>query len=139
MESVLKNTVVFWENVQEKLVKLNKIHQLGSKVVRQLEDIQDQVLSLMGFDHDFDYVKIAYQFFMMLEFKQEQFRIQVLKRSMEQNFNKIEKIIKYHGQTFKIEPEYLVFLLSMQTEDVGKIRYVSNSAHQFLGIHPTDI
>ena len=32
---------------------------------------------------------------------------------MEKNFNKIEKIIKYHGQTFKIQPEYIVIVLSV--------------------------
>ena len=60
MESVLKNTVVFWENIQEKLVKMSKIHSLGIKLINQLDFIQKEVISLMGFDHDFDYVKISY-------------------------------------------------------------------------------
>ena len=60
MESVLKNTVVFWENIQEKLVKMSKIHSLGIKLINQLNFIQKEVISLMGFDHDFDYVKISY-------------------------------------------------------------------------------
>lgn len=60
MESVLKNTVVFWENIQEKLVKMSKIHSLGIKLINQLDFIQKEVIDLMGFDHDFDYVKISY-------------------------------------------------------------------------------
>ena len=74
-----------------------------------------------------------------MEYKSEQFRLEVLRKSMEKNFNKIEKIIKYHGQTFKIQPEYLVMILSVHGDDVGRIRYASCSSQEFVGFHPQEL
>lgn len=97
MESALKNTVVFWENIQERLVKMNKIHQLGGKIILQLDTIYQNVLDLMQFDHDFDYLKLTYQVLLLLEYRQEQFRLEVIGKSLDKNFNKIDKIVKYNG------------------------------------------
>ena len=125
IEDILKETATFWENITDRSVGVWKIYKIAFRLTEKLLNIQKEAMSITKLYFDSDFLKLFYQFILILGFKQKQFRIMVLKFINSVDFKHRSQSIKHKNQNYKLGNKNLIFICSTQGENNGKIHYVN--------------
>ena len=127
IELILKEFVIFWEELKSKNSFIKNINKTGFRITKQYISIFQRITKIINQRVHVNFLYIFNEFVRTIDFGYDEFH-KLYKEKLNKDMAKRFSLIKIEDSLINVENMPILFLLSAQKKLIGKINFVSFQA-----------
>ena len=138
MENILKNSIIFWEDLAQKPQDTYYLFKLAYRLSDKFIKVYERAVAISNIHFEKPFLNTFCNFLRTTGYRYMQFKLyfQELLRGKDSYAN---KNIRLNSSNVPIDNDFMMFVISSEKESLGKILFVSHSCKKLLDIEPSKL
>lgn len=138
MENILKNSVIFWEDLIQKPNETIYLFDLAYRLSDRFIKVYDRSIAVSNTFVEKMFMNIFYNFLRVTGYRYKHFRSHFHDLLKSKDFQ-ASQMLRLNSTLIQIQNDFLMLLLSAEKESAGKILFASYSSEKLLNIEPSNL